>query len=63
MENKEKIIAGLQGIVTGLSHQAFGHQIQSKIFASKGYTKLAQKYAEHFVEEMGYVNKCITHTM
>ena len=59
MENKEKIIEGLQAIVTALSQQAIGHQIQSKIFASKEYTKLAEKYAEHFEEEMGYVNKCI----
>jgi len=59
MENKEKIIETLQAIVTGLSQQAIGHQIQSKLFASKGYTKLAKKYAEHFEEEMDYVNKCI----
>jgi len=33
MEINEMIIAGLQGIVTGLSQQADGHVIQSKIFA------------------------------
>lgn len=59
MNNKEIIIEGLQAIVTGLSQQAIAHQIQSKVFASKGYTKLAKKYTEHFEEEMGYVNKCI----
>ena len=55
----EKVIAGLQAIVTGLSQQADGHQIQSKIFASEGFSKLADKYAEHAEEERGYVDKCI----
>jgi len=59
MEQKEKIIAGLQAIVTGLSQQADGHAIQSKIFASEGFSKLAAKYAEHAVEERGYIDKCI----
>ncbi|MBQ8986678.1 MAG: hypothetical protein IJ100_05475 [Lachnospiraceae bacterium] len=59
MEINEMIIAGLQGIVTGLSQQADGHVIQSKIFAGKGYTKLAEKYAEHAAEERGYVDQCI----
>ena len=47
----EKVIAGLQAIVTGLSQQADGHQIQSRIFASEGFSKLE--------EERGYVTKCI----
>lgn len=55
----EKVIAGLQAIVTGLSQQADGHQIQSRIFASEGFSKLAEKYAEHAEEERGYVTKCI----
>ena len=59
MERKEMIIAGLQGIVTGLSQQADGHVIQSKIFASEGFSKLADKYAEHAAEERGYVDQCI----
>ena len=54
-----KVIAGLQTIVTDLAQQADGHQLQSRIFASKGFTKLADKYAEHAVEERGYVDKCI----
>jgi len=57
--NKEKIIAGLQAIVTGLSQQATGHAIQSRIFASQGFSKLAEKYAEHVEEEQKYVNLCI----
>ena len=59
MEQKDIIIAGLQGIVTGLSQQADGHMIQSRIFAGQGFTKLADKYAEHAAEERGYVEKCI----
>ena len=55
----EKVIAGLQTIVTDLAQQADGHQLQSRIFASKGFTKLAEKYAEHAEEERGYVDKCI----
>lgn len=55
----ENIIKGLQLIVTNLSQQADGHVIQSKIFAGKGFTKLADKYAEHAVEERGYVEQCI----
>ncbi len=55
----EKVIAGLQTIVTDLAQQADGHQIQSRIFASEGFSKLAEKYAEHATEERGYVDKCI----
>ena len=54
-----KIICGLQVIVTNLSQQADGHLIQSRIFASQGLTKLAEKYAEHAEEERGYVVKSI----
>ncbi len=42
----EKVIAGLQQIVTDLGQQADGHQLQSRIFASMGFSKLADKYAE-----------------
>lgn len=56
--NKEKILAGLQTIVTDLAQQADGHEIQSRIFASEGFTKLADKYAEHATEERGYVTQC-----
>ncbi len=59
MTQREQIIEGLQLIVTDLAQQADGHAIQSKIFASKGYTKLADKYAEHATEERGYVDQCI----
>ena len=42
MSDNEKVICGLQAIVTGLSQQADGHAIQSRIFASQGLTKLAK---------------------
>lgn len=55
----EKLLEALQTIATALSQQADGHAIQSKIFASQGFTKLADKYAEHAKEERDYVGKCI----
>ena len=58
-KNNKKILAGLQTIVTALSRQADGHAIQSRVFASEGFTRLAEKYAEHAAEERGYVDKCI----
>ena len=54
----EKIIEGLQVIVTNLAQQADGHALQSRIFASEGFSKLADKYAEHAEEERGWVEKC-----
>ena len=59
MANNEKVIAGLQTIVTDLAQQADGHQLQSRIFANLGLTKLADKYTEHAEEERGWVTKCI----
>lgn len=57
--SKEQNIANLQFIATHLAQQADGHLIQSRVFAAKGYNKLAEKYAEHATEERGYVEKCI----
>lgn len=57
MDNK--VIAGLQTIVTQLAQQADGHIIQSRIFAAQGLSKLAKQYEEHAAEERGYVTKCI----
>ena len=59
MADNKKIIEGLQAIITGLSQQADGHAIESKIFAAQGFSKLGDKYAEHAAEERGYVEKCI----
>lgn len=58
MENK-MVAKGLQAIVTQLGQQADGHMIQSRIFAAAGFSKLADKYAEHATEERGYVSQCI----
>ena len=57
--SNEKITADLQVIVTNLAQQADGHLIQSRVFAAKGFNKLASKYAEHATEERGYVEKFI----
>ena len=59
MTDNKKLIEGLQAIVTGLSQQADGHIIQSKIFAAQGFSKLGEKYAEHAEEERGFVGKFI----
>lgn len=59
MAKNEKLIAGLQLIVTALSQQADGHMIQSRVFAAEGFTKLAEKYAAHETEERGYVQQSI----
>lgn len=53
-----KVIEGLQIIVTDLAQQADGHALQSRIFAAEGFSKLAEKYAEHATEERGWVEKC-----
>ncbi|MBQ6002284.1 MAG: ferritin-like domain-containing protein [Synergistaceae bacterium] len=58
MSDKAKILEGLQVIVTDLAQQADGHELQARIFASQGFTKLADKYKEHASEERGYVEKC-----
>ncbi len=59
MADTAKLIEGLQVIVTDLAQQADSHAIQSKIFASQGLTKLAEKYAEHATEERSYVDQCV----
>ena len=59
MSNQEAILKGLQAIVTDLASQAHGHMIQSKIFESQGFRKLAEKYASHTAEEQGYVEQCM----
>ena len=59
MADKEKVLAGLQRIVTDLAQQADGHAIQAKIFNAQGFTKLGAKYDEHAAEERVYVGQCI----
>lgn len=58
MADKAKILAGLQTIVTDLAQQADGHELQARIFASQGFSKLETKYTDHAAEERGYVTKC-----
>ncbi|MDO4400541.1 MAG: ferritin-like domain-containing protein [Coriobacteriia bacterium] len=57
MADKQAEIQGLQEIVTGLSSQSFAHRVQSLVFGAQGFSKLAEKYAEHAEEEMGWVEK------
>ncbi len=57
MADKNAEIQALQAIVTGLSSQSFSHRIQGLVFGSKGLSALAEKYAEHADEEMGWVEK------
>lgn len=59
MEKKQAEIQALQGIVTGLSSQSYGHRIQGLVFGSRGLKSLAEKYAEHAEEEMGWVEKFV----
>ena len=55
--DKQKSIEALQFFVTGLSEGAFVHKVQGQIFKSQGFTKLGEKYIDHFNEEMGWVEK------
>ncbi|MBQ6965397.1 MAG: hypothetical protein IJP82_06875 [Bacteroidaceae bacterium] len=56
METKKSIEA-LQFFVTHLAEGAIVHKQQGMIFKSKGFTKLGQKYINHFNEEMEWVEK------
>ena len=55
--DKQKIIDALQYLVTELSNGAFTHLAQSRVFKSQGYSKLAQKFADHSKEEYEWVEK------
>lgn len=55
-----KSIEALQFFVTHLSNGAFTHLIQGKQLASLGFSKLADKYAGHYMEEMEWVEKFMT---
>ncbi len=57
--NKQKSIEVLQFFATGLSAGAYAHKVQGQIFKSLGFSKLGQKYAEHYTEEMEWVEKFI----
>ena len=55
--SKQKSIDALQFFVTHLSEGAVVHRQQGMIFKSQGFTKLGQKYLDHFNEEMAWVEK------
>lgn len=57
--DKNKSIEALQYFITGLSNGAFVHKVQGQIIKSAGYTKLGEKYINHYDEEMGWVTKFI----
>ena len=46
-----------QLIVNSLTGSAFVHKMQGQLFQSQGFTKLGQKYLDHYTEEMGWVEK------
>ena len=56
METKKSIEA-LQFFVTHLAEGAMVHKQQGMIFKSQGFTKLGQKYIDHYTEEMEWVEK------
>ncbi len=55
--DKQKSINTLQYLVTELSNGAFAHLAQSRVFKSQGFSKLAQKFADHSKEEYEWVEK------
>ena len=46
-----------QMIINELAGSAFVHKMQGQLFKSQGFTKLGQKYMDHYTEEMGWVEK------
>jgi len=44
-------------IVNELAGSAFVHKMQGQLFVNQGFTKLGQKYLDHYTEEMGWVEK------
>ncbi|MBR1887344.1 MAG: hypothetical protein IJ813_02635 [Bacteroidales bacterium] len=57
--NTELSIQVLQAYATGLNAQSYQHKVQSQVFASQGFTKLAEKYAGHSKEEAEWVEKFV----
>lgn len=57
--SKEAIIKHLQWVVTVQSQAALSHKLQGKVFASQGFTKLGDKYEDHYIEEMDFVDQFI----
>ena len=55
----KKSIEALQFFATGLTEGALVHKLQGQIFKSQGFSKLGQKYIDHFNEEMEWVEKFV----
>ena len=55
--DSKKSIEVLQFFATGLTEGALVHKLQGQLFKSQGFTKLGQKYVDHFTEEMEWVEK------
>lgn len=53
----QKTIEVLQFIVDALTNGANAHMLQGKTFAALGFSKLAEKYKEHYEEEIGWVSQ------
>lgn len=59
MSNKAKTLDILQQVITGLEGQSLTHRYEAKLFAAAGFSKLAEKYADHATEERDFADKFI----
>lgn len=59
MSNKAKTLEVLQQVITGLEGQSLTHRYEAKLFAAAGFSKLAEKYADHSAEERDFADKFI----
>lgn len=60
MDITKQSIEILQFFTTHLTAGAFAHWVQGKHFEAMGLTTLGKKYADHYAEEMGWVEKFVT---
>ncbi len=61
--DKQNSLKALQFFATGLSEVAYVHKLQGQMFKAQGFTKLGEKYINHFSEEMGWVEKFVERTL
>ncbi|MCR4603966.1 MAG: hypothetical protein K5683_10630 [Prevotella sp.] len=57
--DKQNSLKALQFFATGLAEGAYVHKLQGQIFNALGFSKLGEKYINHFSEEMGWVEKFV----
>ncbi len=57
--DKQNSLKALQVFATGLSEGAYVHKLQGQMFKAQGFSKLGEKYINHFNEEMGWVEKFV----